>query len=478
MEIVEVSANGLKREFKVKIEADYIAKRMEERLGEIGRRTKIPGFRPGKIPMDVLRQRYGKSVESEVLKAALDHGARATFDKKPYRPALPPQVNITSYKPETGLEYTLSVEILPEVPEIAFDGIVLDRLVYEVPAAEVDTAVERLLKSRKKFSKVEGRKAKTGDLLIMDFKGKVDGKLFEGGTAENFRIELGSGFLIPGFEEQLEGASAGKDVTVNVTFPENYHNRELAGKEAEFAVTVKEIQEAQLPELNDEFAKSVGFDSVQALREKVTEHVDKEYQAFVRARLKKALFDILEEKYPFEVPAGMLELEFNAIWDQLQKAKSKGDPSVQKSDDELKAEYKKISERRVRLGILLSELGRKNNVLVTQDELRKEIINQAVMFPGQERKVIEFYEKNPKNVDDLRGPLFEDKVVNFILEKVKFNDTKVTLDELRKLSEEESGEAPAPAKSAAKKKTAAAKEEKGAAPKKPAKAKGKATQAE
>ncbi len=457
MKITPKSQSGLTHDFNVVVAAADIEKQMEQELQSYGKRAKIPGFRPGKIPMNILKQRYGKDVLGEVIQQSVNKATREALSKKDIRPALQPDIKIVDYQEGGDLEFDLSVEAMPDVPEIEFEKMEVTKYIFEVDEKDVDEGIERLAVRQKHLHDADAKtKAKQGDVVKIDFVGKRDGVPFEGGTGTNFQLELGSGQFIPGFEEQLVGSKAGDEVEVSVTFPKEYHSESLAGAKAIFEVKVHSVHNVHVPDVNDDLAKQVGFDSLDKLKDAVREQIAGDYEALARNRSKKELFDTLDEKVKFEVPEKMREMEFEGIWKQLQEAKAKGDESLDKPDAELKKEYTKIAERRVRLGIILSELGRKNNIQVTNDELTRAVLDQARMFPGQEQKVFEFYQKNPQHVDELKGPILEEKAVDFILAKAKRKEKKIALAELMDTEESSSAESKKPA---AKKSSAKAKKE-------------------
>jgi trigger factor len=456
MQITELESQGLKKKFKLVVDASVINQQTEAELKAAGEQVKIPGFRPGYIPMKVLQQRYGKAVQGDVLKSVINQTTGEALREKKIRPALTPQIMIEDYQDGGDLTFTMEVESFPDLPAITFDNITLDRPTFEISEAEIDEAAKRVAERSPEMKEAkEGAKAALGNILSIDFKGMIDGVAFDGGTASDFKLELGSKQFIDGFEDQLVGTKVGDDKIITVTFPENYPAEKLAGKEASFAVKVHAIYNKEVPEVNDEFAKARGFADKRAFCEAIRGQLIKEYDSVVRSQLKKALFDQLEEAYDFELPQTMVDMEFNSIWERLQQAKQSGDESFEgKSEDELKEEYRAIAERRVKLGIMLADIGQKNNVQISREELSRAVMQQASQFPGQEKRVVEFYQKNPDRIEDLRGPILEEKSVDLILSKVKFNDKKVTIDELMKESEEEGvvKKKPAKAKAPAKKK--------------------------
>ncbi|RED53336.1 trigger factor [Aestuariispira insulae] len=465
MQISEIKNEGLSREYSVTISAADIDKRIDGRLQEVGSTIKIPGFRPGKVPMAILRQRFSKSVMGEVLEAAVNESSQEVLRQNELRPAMQPKIEIDSFDEGKDLIYKMGVECMPEIKEMDFGKIELTRLKAKVDDKEIEEAVERIAKDFRKSEPIaKARKMKSGDVAVIDFKGSVDGVEFPGGAGEGHHLELGSNSFIPGFEEQLVGAKAGDDLDVKVTFPAEYHSEDLAGKDAVFAVSVKETREYVDQEINDEFAKSLGLEDLDQLKGQVRERMENDYNQVSRTRLKRELLDALHEGHEFDVPAGMVEQEFEQIWKQFEQARDAGqldESETSKGEDELKAEYREIAERRVALGLLLSELGTKNNIQVTQDDLNRAMVQEAQKYPGQEAQVFEFYQKNPEALANLQAPIFEEKVVDFLLEMAKISDTEVSVEELMKDPDEE--DAPAPkakktkAKKAASKKAAAKK---------------------
>jgi trigger factor len=436
MQITQTSNEGLKRGFRIVVGAAEIDSKIDTKLKSIGQQVRMPGFRPGKAPLGLLKKQYGKAVLGEVLEEQVNDATRQALEQHSLRPAMQPKVEVQKFDEGSDLEYTVEVEVLPEVVPTDFKQISLEKLVADIPDADVDQAMDRLAQQQKTYDKVEeDRASQSGDAVVIDFVGKVDGIAFEGGTASDYTLELGSNTFIPGFEEQLIGHKVGEQVAVNVTFPAEYGNKDLAGKAAIFDVTVKELKAAQPVVVDEEFAKKMGLDSLDKLREAVRRQIEGEFGQYTRARVKRALLDKLAESHSFEVPNGMVELEFEQIWKQLQgptaEAVTEREASG-KSEDELKAEYRGIAERRVRLGLLLAEVGRQNNIEVKQEEVTRAMFEQARRYPGQERQVLEFFKKNPQAADQLRAPIFEDKVVDFILELAQVSERKVSPAELTK----------------------------------------------
>ncbi|QJE72737.1 trigger factor [Aerophototrophica crusticola] len=447
MQITETSADGLRREYKVTVPAADIQNRVTAKLTEIGKSVRMPGFRPGKVPMPLLKQRYGQSVMGEVLEGAVNDSTAKAVEQNNLRPALQPKVEIINFADGQDLEFAVNVELLPEFEPADLSAVELDKPVVEVTDAMVDEALGRLSKGRRTTVKVEEeRPAASGDILLIDFDGSVDGERRPGMKGEGYELELGSGTFIPGFEDQLVGAKPGEHKTVTVTFPAEYHAAELAGKEAVFEVDVKELRQGQDAVLDDELAKSFGFDTLDALKDAIRERMAADYGNTSRLRAKRALLDKLAELHDFEVPAGMVDIEFNQIWERLQQElKAGGGDAEDKEKDEeaLKAEYRAIAVRRVRLGLLLSEIGRRNNITVTREELNRAVIEEVRRYPGQEQQVFEFFKKNPQAAEGLRAPIYEDKVVDFILGTVKVTEKPVSVEELMREPEEDEGVAAA-----------------------------------
>jgi trigger factor len=449
MQVTETSAEGLKREFKIVIPAGEVEDQISNRLTQLGRQIRLPGFRPGKVPPSLLRQRYGSAIRGEVLEHAVQESSAETMREQNLRPALPPKVEIVSADEGGDFEYKISVEVLPEMPQPEFNELELERLTVDVPDDDVDKAVERIAEQYRKSEPV-GREAKDGDILVVDFVGRIDDVEFPGGKGENVSIELGAKKFVPGFEEQLVGATAGQERTVKVTFPEDYGGTDLAGKDAVFTVAVKEVRERQPTAINDTLAAEVGLENLGELRQEVKDRIARDYNMVTRQRMKRQLLDKLAASYDFPVPSGMVEIEFNNIWQQHEAEKARAaeqtttetegeaaaEAAVPAEDEEtVKAEFQSLAERRVRLGLLLAEVGRNANITVTQDELNQALIREAQRFPGAERQVLDYYRKNPDAAGNLRAPIFEEKVVDYILELAKPAERKVTPQQLLAMTE-------------------------------------------
>jgi trigger factor len=436
MQVTETLNEGLKRGYTVVVSAADIATKLELELDDLAKKVRLPGFRPGKAPKGVLRQRYGQSVMGDVLQRAVQDSSNQAILERGLKPALQPKIEVVNFAEGKDLEFKLDVEVLPEIVPVDFKTIEIERLKAEPGEAEIAKALDSLARSQKQTKKVEeSRPAKTGDTVVIDFEGFLDGVAFQGGKGSDHPLELGSNQFIPGFEDQLVGKKAGEACDVNVTFPQPYANDQLAGKPATFKVTVKELREAIPLVQNDEFAKGLGFEDLETLKKAVKDQLSRELQRHSRAKMKRQLLDKLADAHSFPVPPGMVEAEFAQIWGQVEEERKRGyeDPEHKgKSDDQIKAEYRTIAERRVRLGLLLAEVGRVNNVQVAQEEVNRALAEQARRYPGQERELVDFYRKNPEALAQLRAPIFEDKVIDFIVELAKVTDKSVSSDELTK----------------------------------------------
>lgn len=441
MEVTQTAIDGLKHEFKVVLSAKDIEQKIDHRLSEIATQVRVPGFRPGKVPLAILKKRYGDSVLGEVVERAISDSSEQTIREHGLKPALRPKIEVTTFKKGDDLEYKMAIEVLPKIEPMDFTTLELERPVAEVPEKEVDNALERLASQYKKSEPAPaGHKAQTGNVAVIDFKGFVDDRTFPGGEAEGHYLELGSGQLVPGFEEQLIGLEAGASKTITVTFPPDYGAAQLAGKEARFDVTVKELRTQVASKVDGQLAKDMGVESLEALRKTMRERIEREYAELSRQRLKRALLDALAAAHDFPVPGGMIDLEFEQIWRQVEESKKRNelDPAeAAKSEETLKADYSAIAERRVRLGLLLSEVGQRHNITVPTEELNRAMIEEARRFPNQEGQVLEYFKNTPGAVAQLRAPLFEAKVVDFILELAKPKERKVSVSELLKEPEEQ-----------------------------------------
>jgi trigger factor len=430
MQVTEINADGLTREFKVVIPAKTFQERIETRLRDRQRSMRLPGFRPGKVPMALVDKHWRQTVMGEELERTIGDSSAQIVTDRGLRPAGQPKIEITTFKDGSDLEYKMAIELMPEIEPIDFTKLELTRTVVDVPESEIDQALTRLANEQSKSEPVsEARPAVRDGVLVIDFLGRVDGKEFSGGKAEGHHVRLGAGQLIPGFEDQLIGTQVGDKREVKVTFPAEYPRTELAGKDAVFDVEVKELQKLIPAAIDDELAKGVGLENLDALRQKVREQLQAEYAIASRARIKRQLLDKLSEGHDFTLPPSMIDAEFDQIWGQIEADRKAGkvDPEDKdKSDDQLRQEYRTIAARRVKLGLLLSEVGRRGNVEVKQDEIGRAAMNEARRYPGQERKVFEFYQNNAQALAQLRAPLYEDKVVDYIVDAAKVTERKVS----------------------------------------------------
>lgn len=481
MQIEELLNEGLKREFKVVVAASDLDARLNGVLEEFRATASIKGFRPGKAPLSLLKRLHGERAQGQVISETMQETSAKLFEEKDLRPALRPEVDMGEYEAGKDLEYTLKVEVLPDVDVDAFKAPKLERWVAEVADADIDSALERIAGQQKSYKKAAKTvKAADGDAVLIDYIGRVGGEAFDGGAAEGHQLEIGSGTFIPGFEEQLVGVKAGDEKVVTVTFPEQYHSADLAGKEAEFSVTVQEVRKPTEAKVDDELAKNLGLEDIASLKESLKGQIEADNDSLTRAHMKRALLDALADSYGFDVPAGMVDLEFGQIWEQIKRdAISSGDAKPEDfagkdapEDEAEAAEFRSIAERRVRLGLLLSEIGVKNEVQVTQEEVNRRIIEEARRYPGQEAQVFEFYQKNEEARAQLRAPIFEEKVVDFVIDQAKVTEKKVSRDDLeaavRAIDEEEANPVKTKKKTPAKKKAAPKKEAKAAPAKKAA----------
>ena len=449
MQVTETLSQGLKREFKVVIPASDLAQRLDSQLAEMKDKVRINGFRPGKVPTAHLRRVYGRSVMAEVLQAAINEANRKIVEDNNLKLALEPKIDFPTDQAEVeaaleargDLTVGVKIEILPTFDVGNFDDVEVTRFVAEIPDAEVQQTIDRMASQNRTYTeRDEAAVAETGDKLAMDFVGKMDGELFEGGSGEGIDIVLGSGSFIPGFEEQLVGAKAGEQRTVNVAFPENYTATHLAGRDASFDVTVKSISAPGEFVLDDEFAKQFGFDSIDKLKDAIRSNLERDYTRASRDKLKRSLLDALDKKYSFELPEGLVDQEFSGIWQQVENEQKSGGKSFEEegtTEEAARADYRRIAERRVRLGLVLAEVGQSANVQVTDDEVTQALLERARQFPGQEKMVWDYYRNNPEALAQLRAPVFEEKVVDHIVDMAKVTDQSVSKDELFKIEADE-----------------------------------------
>lgn len=440
MQIVEKSGEGLSRVYGVTVPASELASRLEARIAEVAPQMNVKGFRPGKVPAAHVRRLYGKGLMGEVIEQALNETTQKVLDDNKLRPAGQPDLKPTSDMEKViaggeDLAFELAVEIMPEFEPIDPSTIELTKPVYKIADAEVDEALAELAKQARTYEPRKGKslKAKDGDQLLIDFVGTIDGVEFAGGKAEGAELVLGSGQFIPGFEDQLVGAKPGDDVVVKVKFPEDYQAAELAGKDAEFATKVTEVRAPVDAEPDDELAKRLGLADLAALKDLLKSNLEGRYANSSRFKLKRALLDVLDSKHDFPLPPRMVEAEFAGIWQQVQADKTQGGlppEDAEKTEEQLQDEYKKIAERRVRLGLVLAEIGRKNDVVVTDQELNEAIVREARQYGAQAQQVFDMYRQRADLQASLRAPIYEDKVVDLIFGKAKVEEKEVSKEEL------------------------------------------------
>ncbi len=442
MQIVEKSGEGLSRVYGVTVPVADLNERLEARIVEITPQLNIKGFRPGKVPAAHVRRLHGKALMAEVVEQTITETTQKVLEDNKLRPAgepdLKPEGDIAQViDGKADLSYEIAVEIMPDFEPTDLTKISLTRPIYEPTDAEVDEAVEELGKQNLTYEPRTGKsvKAKDGDQIVIDFVGRIDGEAFQGGTATDSELVLGSGQFIPGFEEQLVGAKAGDEVIVKVAFPADYQAANLAGKDAEFTTTVKEVRAPVESKIDDAMAERLGIESLDKLKELLKTNLESQYAGASRFKLKRALLDVLDERHDFPLPPKMVEAEFAAIWQQVQQDKERGGlppEDSEKSDDQLQTEYRKIAERRVRLGLVLAEIGRANEVQVTEQELLEAMRAEAMRYGQQAQQIFDMFRQNPNMQAQLRAPIFEDKVVDLIVDKATVTDEKVSKEDLLK----------------------------------------------
>jgi trigger factor len=432
MQITETLAEGLKREYTITVPASDLETRVNSKLEEARPEVEMKGFRKGKVPMALLKKQFGPRIMGEAMQESVDEAMQGHLDESGDRPAMQPEVKMTNedWKEGDDIVVSMSYEKLPEIPEVDYKALKLEKLVVTPSEEEVKEALDNLAENAESFATKKG-KAADGDQVVFDFVGSVDGEEFEGGAAEDFPLKLGSGQFIPGFEEQLVGVKAGEEKNVEVTFPEEYQAEHLAGKAAVFACTIKEVKKPVAAEVDDELAKKFGAEDLDALKGQITERLGAEYKGAARAVMKRSLLDQLDDVVSFELPPSLVEAEAKQIAHQLWHEEN---PEVEGHDHpeiETTEEHTKLAERRVKLGLLLAELGQKNDVTVSDAEMTQAIMNQARQYPGQERAFFEFIQQNQAAQQQVRAPLFEDKVVDFIAEMAEVTEKEVSKDELK-----------------------------------------------
>ncbi len=434
MQVTETLSEGLKREYKVVVPADEIETQIVEKLSSIQETAEIKGFRPGKAPLALLRKRFEKAVMDEVLSETVNKSSQQAMMDHGVRPAMQPEIDMGDFENGSDLEYTLSLETLPDIEPGDLKGMEFARLKVEVADDTVEEAVQKIAEEQKDFEPVEAeREAAEGDAVRIDFTGRIDGEAFEGGSAEDFQLELGSNSLIPGFEEQLIGAKAGDDVDVKVGFPEDYPGEAVAGKDAVFEVKVHQLLERKETAIDDALAERMGLGDLAALQAAVRDQIERDYTTASRTRLKREILDKLAAEHDFEVPPGMLEREFESIWHQVthdMEHENKTWDDMDETEEESRKDYRRIAERRIRLGLLLSEIGQQNEIVVPQEELNRAVMDQARRYPGQEQQIFDYFRNNPQAMNELQAPLYEDKVIDFIIEMATVEDKTATAEEL------------------------------------------------
>ncbi len=466
MQATQKKHNGLSYEYEVKIPAKDLEEKVDKKLQSYSGQIRMPGFRPGKVPMKLLKQKHGSAVLGEVIEEAVQESTKKLLDDNKIRPALQPKIEIDKeYAEGKDLTYSIAIESLPEFDVMDLKGLKLERPVADVEDKEIDDALEKIASNRKSSTPITGKRgAKNGDILNMDFHGRLASDpepedehdhRRPGMHAHGHMLELGSNSFIPGFEEQLIGVKAGDKLDVKVSFPKDYHAKDLAGEDAIFGVNVHEIREPSETKIDEEFAKSLGLDDLDALRKAVREQLKNEYDQQSRLKLKKSILDVLDEKHDFKVPEGMIKMENEQIMRQIEAEKQQTGSTEEMSKEESK-ELEEIAVRRVKLGLILADIGRNNNIQVADSELQQAVIREAQKYPGQEKQVFDYYSKNRNALESLRAPLFEEKTIDYIIELADVKEKKVSVDEL---SMDEEEEAPKAAKksSTAKKKAPAKK---------------------
>ncbi|HEU0161623.1 MAG TPA: trigger factor [Rhizomicrobium sp.] len=439
MQISETLSQDLHKQFTITVPAADLDSRVNARLEEMKGRVNLKGFRPGKAPVSFLKKQFGKSIMGEVVEAAVSEGSQKAIADNKLKPALQPRVEPVGdvqavVDGKADLTFKVIVDLMPDFETSDVSKITVEKITSDITDADIDEALERLAKSVRNYvNRAEGSEARKDDIAVIDYLGSVDGVPFDGGAGNDYALTLGSGTFIPGFEDQVIGAKAGEKRDVKVTFPTEYHAPDLAGKEAVFAVTVKEVKEAEETKIDDELAKKLGLDDLPALKERVREQLKSDFAAASRMHLKRRVLDALDAAHAFPLPPAMVEHEFANIWAQVEdelKREGKTAADEGKTEDELKDEYRKIAERRVRLGLVLGKLGEQNGIAVQNDEVQRAILNRARQFPGQEQQVFQFYANNAQAQAEIRAPLYEDKVVDFITELATVNERKVDRETL------------------------------------------------
>jgi trigger factor len=449
MQVTETLVEGLKHEFQISVPASDLDAKADVRLVELKDKVRLNGFRPGKVPVSHLKKVYGRSVMAETIDQTIRDTNSQIFTERGFRLATEPKITMPTEEKavediltgKSDLTYTVSIEVVPAIQLADFKSFTVEKPVVEVTDADVDEAIKRIADQSRPFAaKDEGATAETGDRVTISFKGTIDGTPFDGGTGENIQVTIGTGQFIPGFEEQLVGVASGETRTLKVSFPKNYASEKLAGQPAEFETTATLIEAPQDTKIDDEFAKTLGLESLEKLKEAARERLVAEFAGASRQRVKRMLLDRLDESHRFEAPPSLVEEEFNLMWKSIKAEMESGGKTFADEDtteEAAKEEYHKIADRRVRLGLVLSEIGEKNKITVTDDEVSRAVIERARQMPGREKEVWDYYRNNNNALAQLRAPIYEDKVVDFILELANVTEKKVTREDLYKDDEAE-----------------------------------------
>jgi trigger factor len=442
MQVTETLSQGLKHEFQISVPASDLDAKADARLIDLKDKVRLNGFRPGKVPVSHLKKVYGRSVMAETIDQTIRDTNTQIFSERGFRLASEPKITMPTEKAEveeilTGksdLTYTVAIEVVPSITLADFKTFKVERPVAEVSDTEVDEAIQRIADQNRSYAaKGEGVKADQGDRVTVNFKGSINGTPFDGGTGEGIQVVIGSNTFIPGFEEELKGIGVGETKTLKVPFPKNYMNAQLAGQPAEFETTATAIEAPQAVEINDEFAKSLGLESLDKLKQAARDRLAAEFAGATRQRVKRTLLDRLDETHQFEAPPSLVDEEFNLMWASIKAEMEQGGKTFadeNTTEEAAREEYRKIADRRVRLGLVLSEIGEKNKITVTEDEVSRAVIERARQMPGREKEVWDYYRNNANALAQLRAPIFEDKVIDFILELASVTDKKVTKEEL------------------------------------------------
>ena len=449
MQVTETLSEGLKHEFQISVPASDLDAKADARLVDLKSKVRLNGFRPGKVPVSHLKKVYGRSVMAETIDQTIRDTNTQIFTERGFRLASEPKITMPTEAKEVeellagkaDLTYTVAIEVVPTIKLADFKSFAIEKPVAEVSDADVNEAIQRIADQNRAYAaKVEGAKAESGDRVTINFKGTINGTPFEGGTGEGIQVVIGAGQFIPGFEDQLTGIGVGETRTLRVTFPKNYASEKLAGQPAEFETTATQIEAPQANEINDDFAKSLGLESLDKLKEAARERLAVEFAGATRQRVKRTLLDRLDESHKFEAPPTLIDEEFNLMWGSIKaemESSGKTFADEDTTEEAARDEYRKIADRRVRLGLVLSEIGEKNKITVTDDEVSRAVIERARQMPGREKEVWDYYRKNAGALAQLRAPLFEDKVVDFILELANVTEKKVTREELYRDDEAE-----------------------------------------